>query len=103
MGRFGISFSNDNSSGFRIDSRKHYATVSSGEEKKPDGLFQRTLAWASYFVMVFVAICTFNSPAVAAVAQTSVAPVVYLTQTIDEKRAIIRDREVSPWALRGTR
>ena len=41
-------------------------TVNEGAQ---DSLFQRFLAWSSYFVMVFVALCAFNAPARAMISE----------------------------------
>lgn len=103
MGRFGLSFSDEKSAGFRIDRRKHYATVTRQAEKGRDGPFQRCLAWCSYFVLVFVAICTFNSPAIAAVAKTAVQPVIIVNDAIERKADAFNTRGGDPWVLRGTR
>ena len=67
MGRFGISFSDESGSGFKIDKKKHYATVIHGDDEEEDGWFQRCLAWLSYIIMVMTASITFNSSAQAGV------------------------------------
>lgn len=103
MGRFGISFS-DERAGFKIDRRKHYATISNDEDNS-DSLFQRTLAWISYFVLVFVALCMFNTPALAKVIGNTkdmfLAPTI---NSLGDRPAIAFDQSrYQGWTLRGTR
>lgn len=67
MGRFGIEFSDEKNQPFRILKKTHYSTIfHSSAKKQEDGKFQKFLAWTSYYVMVFVALCVFNQPANAA-------------------------------------
>ncbi len=93
MGKFGISFSGDSYSPFKVE-KKLYTTHADLERiRSSDGRFQKTLAWASYFVLVFVALCVFNRPAVASVlsvGKSGIEQVIYGEQQL-------------PWALRGIR
>jgi hypothetical protein len=104
MGRFGISFSDD----------PHYLTVMRNRLKamemaeglevgapdetpaleSGDGPFQRTLAWSSYFVLVFVAMCVFNQPAMADALESTTGLITHPGQMILSP--------VDQWALRGT-
>ncbi|MGB7286329.1 MAG: hypothetical protein WBC71_05310 [Salaquimonas sp.] len=94
MGRFGIQFSDENNQAFKITKRKTYSTVvnldnNDVEETRMD----RVMAWLSYYVMVFVAVCVFNQPA-AAFAYDSVTRNVM--QLVDQNVH-------SDFELRGTR
>jgi hypothetical protein len=97
MGRFGIEFSDKTNTPFKINKKKYYASViNSRENLAPDTVFQRGLAWASYFVLVFVAFCVFNKPAVAGVIQTSSA--YWIVDLKEEGKPI----HVGQWTLRPT-
>ena len=45
------------------DKAKKQALKYTVNEGTQDSLFQRILAWASFYVMVFVSLCVFNTPA----------------------------------------
>jgi len=99
MGRFGISFSDDPHYIKIMRNRLREMERAEGiESKEPavpatDGPFQRALAWSSYFVMVFVALCVFNQPAMAeAISATAeILPVADISQPVDQ------------WTLRGSK
>jgi hypothetical protein len=68
MGRFGIEFSDKNNAPFKINKKRHYGTVNHSRSRiGSDTAFQRGLAWASYYVLVFAALCVFNQPALAGI------------------------------------
>ena len=102
MGRFGIEFSDQNNTPFKITGKKHYGSVpTSSEQSGPDGPFQKTLAWTSYYVLVFVALSVFNKPAMAELTgQHTVLPAV-AEQTVLPAAA---EQAVFPpsWNLRST-
>lgn len=62
----------------------------------PDSSFQRGLAWASYYVLVFVALCVFNKPAMAEIIENS-APLFNNTTQKEPGMEVPKQ-----WELRGT-
>lgn len=101
MGRFGISFSDENGIGFKIDKKKYYATVIHDDEETEDGWFQRCLAWISYIVMVMTASITFNSTAQAGVSDH--VTLVTRDEPVISEPAVSTDPATVEWMLRPTR
>lgn len=97
MGRFGIEFSDKNNVPFKILKKRHYGSVmNAGRDLAPDSSFQKGLAWASYYVLVFVALCVFNKPAMAGVFENTSSLLLPVEQKIPEFQ------DTKKWALRET-
>jgi hypothetical protein len=97
MGRFGIEFSDKNNAPFKINQKRHYGSViNSRDNLTPDSRFQRGLAWASYYVLVFVALCVFNKPAMADIIQHTTP---FLSVAMENDANLT---EPDQWALRST-
>ncbi len=93
MGRFGIQFSDENNTAFKITKRKKYVThVNLDKKYAGETKLDRAMAWFSYYAMVFVAICVFNQPAAAYAFET-------ISQTLPQLSA---QSSISDFQLRGT-
>jgi hypothetical protein len=98
MGRFGIAFADDEHYIKIMRNRLRAMEQAEGIETEEvaahatDGPFQRTLAWTSYFVMVFVALCVFNQPAMAGA----------IDATTDFLPGYEASRPIDQWSLRGS-
>jgi len=103
MGRFGISFSDQNGRGFKIDRRKHYATITHEDTAHTDSSFQRCLAWTSYIVMVLTTYFMLN---VGAMAHENDQDHSSLQMRSSPPADIIQNTskyDRHPWKLRGLR
>jgi hypothetical protein len=101
MGRFGISFTDESGRGFKIDHRKHYATITHNKKPQVEGPFQRCLAWTSYIVMVLTSYFMMN--AAAAAQDREMMSFAAFTQSPPGHVRITGEADAGSWTLRGLR